>query len=144
VQYRVSFNHAKGILMRAQLPLALIATLLIATGCDNPRSPDAVAKETAKAEQKADKEVAKSEEKADKDIDKAADKVGDRMMALNNTAANDAYNVALARADGDRKVALANCSALAGDAQKACKDQADADYAAAKANAKAAAQSETQ
>jgi hypothetical protein len=56
---------------------------------------------------------------------------------LNNVAAKDAQNIAIAKADGDRKVALAQCSALAGDAQKKCKDEADADYNAAKANAKA-------
>jgi hypothetical protein len=32
---------------------------------------------------------------------------------------------------------LAKCQGLSGGAQKKCKDQADADYAAAKANAKA-------
>jgi hypothetical protein len=70
-------------------------------------------------------------------VGKAADKVGDKLTDLNNAAAKDAENIALAQADGDRKVALAKCSALAGDAQKKCKDQADADYNAARANAKA-------
>ena len=62
----------------------------------------------------------------------------DKLVDLNNTAAKDAYSIALARADGDRKISLAKCDALNGDAQKNCKDQADADYNAAKANAKAA------
>ena len=78
---------------------------------------------------------------AAKDLDKAADKVDDKLVAFNNAAAKDAYNLAVAKADGDRKVALANCLSISGDAQKNCKDQAEADYAAAKANAKAAAQS---
>ena len=47
----------------------------------------------------------------------------------------DTYDLAVAKADGDRKVSLANCSALSGDDQKRCKDQADADYNAANANA---------
>jgi hypothetical protein len=34
-------------------------------------------------------------------------------------------------------VALQKCDALSGDSQKACKDQADAKYDLAKANAKA-------
>jgi hypothetical protein len=50
----------------------------------------------------------------------------------------------VAKADGDRKIALANCSAQSGDAQKACKDQANADYDAAKASAKADALSQKQ
>jgi len=130
--------------MRAQLLIALAALGVFAAGCNNAKSPDAVAKDVAVAEQKADKEVAKSEDAAAKDLGSAAGKVDDNLVAFNNTAAKDAYNLAVAQADGDRKVALANCGALAGDAQKTCKDQAEADYNAAKANAKAAAQSEKQ
>jgi len=77
-------------------------------------------------------------------LDSAAKGVDDKLVAFNNTAAKDAYNLAVAKADGDRKVSLATCESASGDAQKQCKDQAAADYAAAKANAKAAAQSEKQ
>jgi hypothetical protein len=115
-----------------------IAVLIIA-GCDSAKSPDSVTKEVAAAQQKAAAEVANSEKAAEKDLNKAADKVDDTLVNLNNAAAKDAYNLALAKADGDRKVALANCLALGGDAQKTCKDQAEADYGAAKANARAAA-----
>ena len=73
------------------------------------------------------------------DLAKAADKVDDKVVDFNNAAAKDAYNLAVAKADGDRKVALANCLSLGGDAQKSCKDQAEADFGAARANAKAAA-----
>jgi hypothetical protein len=113
----------------------------MAAGCDSAKSPDTVAKDVAKAEQKAANEVANSEKAAEKDLNKAAEKVDDKLVAFNNAAAKDAYDLAVAKADGDRKVALASCLALAGDAQKSCKDQAEADYGAAKANAKAAAQS---
>jgi hypothetical protein len=115
-----------------------IAVLIIA-GCDSAKSPDTVTKDVAAAQQKAAAEVAKSEKAAEKDLNKAADKVDDTLVNFNNTAARDAYNLAVANADGNRKVALANCLALGGDAQKTCKDQAEADYGAAKANAKAAA-----
>jgi len=114
------------------------------TGCNNAKSPDAVAKDVSAAEQKASTEVANSEKDASKDIGKAADKVDDKLVDLNNAAAKDSYNLAVAKADGDRKVALANCSAVGGDAQKSCKDQANADYDAAKANANAAAQANKQ
>jgi hypothetical protein len=50
---------------------------------------------------------------------------------------NDSYDVAVARADGDHKIAVQKCDTLEGHDQKVCKDQADADYDAAKANAKA-------
>ena len=128
--------------MRTLLSLAIAMSILLITGCDNPKSPDAVAKDVAVAERKASTEVANSEKDASKDLGKAADKVDDKLVDLNNAAAKDAYNLAVAKADGDRKVALANCSAASGDAQKACKNQADADYHAAVADAKAASQSE--
>jgi hypothetical protein len=117
--------------MRTFLAAGIAATVLALTGCNNAKSPDEVAKEVANAEQKSAAEVSKSEDKAAKDLGGAADK-------------GDAYNVAVTKADGDRKVALANCDAVAGDAQKACKHQADADYEAAKANAKAVAESQKQ
>ena len=46
-------------------------------------------------------------------------------------------NFKLAKAEGAHKVALEKCKAMSGDAQSKCKDVADADYAAAKANSKA-------
>jgi hypothetical protein len=124
--------------MRTLSVVAIVFSLALAAGCDRAKSPDAVAKDVANAEQKASNEVAKSQDDASKDISKDADKVGDKLVDLNNVAAKDAYNISLAKADGDRKISLAKCDALSGDAQKGCKDQADADYNAAKANAKAA------
>jgi hypothetical protein len=136
-----SYNKEE-MLMRMLLTSTIALTFVIVSGCDNAKSPDTVAKDVAAAEQKASTEVANSEKDASKDIGKAADKVDDKLVDLNNAAAKDAYNLAVAKADGNRKVAAANCLAASGDAQKACKDQADADYNAAVADAKAAAQSE--
>jgi hypothetical protein len=98
----------------------------------------------ATAQQKAANEEAKSERSATNDLNRAAGRVDDKLIAFNNNAARDAYNLTIAKADGDRKVALAACESASGDAQKKCKDQAEADYSAAKAEAKAAAQSEKQ
>jgi hypothetical protein len=125
--------------MRTLLTSAIAVTILMAAGCDSAKSPETVSKDVAAAQQKAATEIANSEKAAEKDLNKAADKVDDKLVAFNNAAAQDAYNLVIAKADGDKKVALANCLALGGDAQKACKDQAEADYTAAKANAKAAA-----
>jgi hypothetical protein len=130
--------------MRSHIISAILLATLAASGCNNAKSPDTVAKDVANAEQKASTEVGKSEDSAAKDLGGAADKVDDKLIAFNNAAAKDAYNLAVAQADGDRKVALAKCESASGDAQKMCKDQAEADYKAAKANAKAAAQSEKQ
>jgi len=130
--------------MRFHLTTALIAATFCIAACNNAKSPDTVAKDVATAEQKASTEVANSENSAAKDLGGAAGKVDDKLIAFNNSAAKDAYDLAVAQADGDRKVALAKCESASGDAQKTCKDQAEASYNAAKANAKAAAQAEKQ
>jgi hypothetical protein len=130
--------------MRISLMPTIALTIAFAAGCNNAKSPDAVANDVARAEQKASTEVANSENSAAKDMGKAADKVDDKMADLNNSAAKDAYKITVAQADGDRKVALAKCAALSGDAQSRCSDQADADYNAAKAAAKAAEAGEKQ
>jgi hypothetical protein len=127
--------------MRTLLASVIAMAVLAAAGCDSAKSPETVSKDVAAAEKKAATEVANSEKAAEKDLNRAAENVDDKLIAFNNAAARDAYNLAVAKADGDRKVALANCLSVAGDAQKNCKDQAEADYGAAKANAKAAAQS---
>lgn len=127
--------------MRLSSALLLAAAL---AACHQAKSPDEVAKEVAHAQDKANAEVARAENHADKDVSSAADKVGDKLTDLNNDAATDAYKIAVAKADGDHKVALARCDAMSGDAQTSCRKQADADYDAAKANAKAAEQSRKQ
>ena len=49
------------------------------------------------------------------------------------TAADDA----VIQAEGENKIALAKCETLAGDAQKACKDQANSELDMVKQRAKA-------
>ena len=128
--------------LRSLSALALGAFLLAA--CNQGKSPDQVAAEVAKAQDKANAELSRAELHADKDVAKAAGKVDDKLTDLNNDAATDAYKVAVARADGDHKIALARCDSMSGDAQKACRTQADANYDTAKANAKTAEQSQKQ
>jgi hypothetical protein len=52
--------------------------------------------------------------------------------------------VAIAKADGNRKVAMATCESQNGDAQKACRDQAEADYKTARADARTSAEAAVQ
>ena len=128
--------------LRSLSALALGAFLLAA--CHHGKSPDQVAAEVAKAQDKANAELTRAEQRADKDVENAAGKVDDKLTALDNDAATDAYKVALARADGDHKVQLAQCDAMSGDAQKACRNQADSNYDTAKANAKTLEQAQKQ
>ena len=103
-----------------RLLIPLMGAIAIAIcGCNNAKSPDAVASEVAKTEQKAEA------------------KVDDKLKALNNQDAKGVYDVTVTAADGQHKVALEQCDALAGAAQKDCKDKADADYDLVKARAKA-------
>jgi hypothetical protein len=130
--------------MRLNIASAIAIASLCIAACNNAKSPETVARDMATAQQKAANEEAKSEKSATNDLNRAAGRVDDKLIALNNNAARDAYNLTIAKADGDRKVALAACESASGDAQKKCKDQAEADYSAAKAEAKAAAQSKKQ
>jgi hypothetical protein len=123
--------HSKSMTAIGILTLALIA------GCNNAKSPDAVANDVAAAQHKTAQEIADAQKEAAKDAATATEKVDEKTKDLNNVQATGAYDVSMAKAEGTHKIALDQCAALSGDAQSKCKDVADADYAAAKANAKA-------
>ena len=126
--------------MREYLMPIFVAAALALAGCNKSKSPEDVSKDVANAEQKASNEVTKSEERAQRALDKSYEKINDQEIKFNNDAAHQTYDVTIAKADGDRKVALATCESQSGDAQKACKNQAEADYKAARANARAVAE----
>jgi hypothetical protein len=122
-----------------KLLISMVALFAVAMagGCNGAKSPDAVANDVAAAQAKRASEVADAKQDAAKDANRAEARVDDKTNDLNNANAKGAYDVAMAQADGDHKVAGQRCDAMSGDAQKACKDQADAKYDLAKANAKA-------
>ncbi len=117
---------------------ATLAMMLAAlAGCNQAKSPETVANDVAKATESAEKRDAKAEERAEKtdaavtnDLSKDVDKANDKEV---RTAADDAVT----QAEGENKIALAKCEALGGDAQKACKDQANAQLDVVKQRAKA-------
>jgi hypothetical protein len=116
---------------------AAAAAMLALGGCNKAESPDKVqrdvAKATADAERK-DERAAEKEAKADasitNDVVKDVDKANQKEV---NAAADDAVT----QAEGENKIALAKCAALGGDAQKTCKEQANAELKLAKERAKA-------
>jgi hypothetical protein len=122
--------------MREYLMPVFVFTALALAGCNQSKSPEDVSKDVAKAEQKANIEVTRSEERAQSALDKSYEKVSDQEIKFSNDAVHQTYNVAIAKADGNRKVALATCESQSGDAQRACKDQAEADYKTARADAR--------
>jgi len=121
------------------MPILVVAALALA-GCNKSKSPEDVSKDVTNAERKASNEVAKSEARAQSALDRSYEKINDQKIKFNNDAAHQTYNVTIAKADGNRKVALATCESQSGDVQKACKDQAEADYKTARADAKASAE----
>ena len=61
--------------------------------------------------------------------------VAEAQADANKSAMESGEETAQAKAEGDHKVAIEKCEALAAEQQKACKDEADATYEAAKAAA---------
>jgi outer membrane murein-binding lipoprotein Lpp len=118
------------------LTAAVVAALALA-GCNKAESPDKVASDVAKATVAAEKKDDRAEQQAEKtdaavtnDLAKDVDKANDKEV---RTAADDAVT----QAEGENKIALAKCEALAGDAQKQCKNQANAELDMVKQRAKA-------
>src|SRR5713101_7225600 len=105
-----------------------LCALAMFGGCHKAKSPDTVAANVSNAEQKAANDVADAQRDASKDVANAAGKVDDKAKDLDNAEVKGAYDVVMSKAEGDRKIALKKCEALSGDAQKGCKDVADADY----------------
>ena len=131
---RVRFSNS---LRNAALTLAACAVAgLTLVGCQRAESPSMVSKDVATAEQREASHAEKARQDAAQDVANAQSKVDQKLVDRDNVAAKDAYKVAIAKADGNHDVALQECKALSGDAQSRCKQRADADYDAAKANAK--------
>ena len=114
--------------------LILIAAV---SACDRASSPGTAANDIAEAKQSAAQEVADAQREAAKDVDKADQAVQGKSHDLADTNVKADYDVALAKADGIRKIALQQCMTQDGDAQRLCKKQAQAEYDAATAQAKA-------
>jgi hypothetical protein len=114
------------------LPMIGILTAALACGCNSAKSPAAVATDVAAARQQASAEVTDTRKDAANNVASAAD---GSSKDLNDASAKAAYDVAVAQADGNHSVAIQQCSALTGEAQKSCTERADAGYDQAKTHA---------
>ena len=125
--------------MRLALSCALLASALVClSACNKAESPEKVQEDVAKAQSHAADENAKADDKV---AQVEADTAKDRTDALAKVADKNIDAIAdsaVTEVEGDTKVALAKCEALEGDAQKTCKDEANAHLDAVKAKAKAA------
>src|SRR5450755_1884346 len=104
-----------------------ILTTALACGCNSAKSPSAVATDVAAARQQASTEVTDAQKDAAKSVDSAAANTDGSSKELNE--------VGVAQADGDHNVAIQQCLALTGNAQKSCKERADTGFDQAKTQA---------
>src|ERR1700680_1544420 len=86
------------------LPMIGILTTVLACGCNSAKSPAAVATDVAAAQQQASIEVTDARKDAAKNVDSAA--ADGSSKDLNDASARAAYDVAVAKADGDHSVAI--------------------------------------
>jgi regulator of protease activity HflC (stomatin/prohibitin superfamily) len=112
--------------MRSKTLWTLAAVALVGlSGCNKAEPPAKVQADVAKAtDSAADKDAQASEKLASADAEANKDVANAEAKADQKTtdAAGDAI---ISQAEGDHKVALAQCEALSGQAQKDCKKQAD-------------------
>jgi hypothetical protein len=114
----------------------LLSVSCALTACNGSKSPVEVAKDASAAQQTAGEQVAAAQQRETERLASARGDVRDQQRDLSHVDAVESQKVAETAATGEHKVALARCEALSGSAQQSCKDQADADYAAAEAKAK--------
>jgi hypothetical protein len=125
--------------MRLALTCALLASALLGlAACNKAESPDKVQADVAKAKSDAVAENTKADEKVKQVEAEAAKDKADAAVKAADKSVGAVVDSAVTQAEGDTKVALAKCEALEGDAQKACKDKANAHMDAVNAKAKAA------
>jgi cell division protein FtsB len=125
--------------MRLALSFALLASALLGlSACNKAESPEHVQADVAKAQSDAAEENAKADAKVQQVEAGAAKDRADAEAKVADKSVGAVVDSAVIQAEGETKVALAKCEALNGDAQKACKDQANAHMDAVKAKAKAA------
>jgi hypothetical protein len=114
------------------------AAILVVTalfGCQRDKTHIVTAEDIASAQADAQKEVSDARVEAKKDVKSAVKIAGGDSKDV--AVATGAFDIAMANADGNHKVAIEQCLTLAKDAQQTCRDHADADYQAATAQAKA-------
>ncbi len=117
--------------------ISVLAAAMALAGCQQASSPSAVDRDVSNAKATAQKDDAKATQEEAKTVTTANADLSDAEHKADIKKTDSAVDVAVTEAEGRHDVAIARCNGLAGDQQKACKDQADASLELAKANAKA-------
>jgi len=129
--------------MRSIVICALIAgTAVGLSACNQAKSPEDVQANVAKATSEAAANSAKADATRQQAEAQASEQLARDQAAAAQKAADTSVaavtDAAVTDAEGQNKIALAKCEALEGDAQKQCKDDANARLAAVKDRAKEA------
>jgi hypothetical protein len=125
--------------MKLTFSYALLASaLLCLSACNKAESPEKVQADVAKAQSDAVDENAKTDEKVKQVEAEAAKDRADALAKVADKSVGALADSAVTQAEGETKIALAKCQALEGDAQKTCKDEANAHMDAVREKAKAA------
>jgi hypothetical protein len=145
---RYGLRHGKESEVRQEqsIPVLLSSIMLcsgLLAGCHHAAAP-VTEEDVAKAQADAQKEIDEARLEARKDVKNAMKQAGADSKNVTVARVTGSFDVAMANAEGDHKVAIEKCLLLAPDAQQPCKDQADAQYQAAAASAKAARVSKLQ
>jgi hypothetical protein len=124
--------------MRTKLWMTASALSLLAlAACSKAQSPAEVQHDVTSAANTAAVNNAQAGEKQ-ADLTSAANKdLGEAAQKADAEIAGASADAAVTAAEGQHKVASAKCGSLSGNAQKACKDEADAALEMAKAKASA-------
>jgi hypothetical protein len=123
-------------MIRVTFVCAVLGALLLG-GCNQAKSPDKVDADVAKATADAQKHSERAEERAERTDAAVTNDLANDVNKANAREARAAADDAVVQAEGENKIALAKCESLAGDAQKACRDQANAQLDLIKQRAKA-------
>jgi len=124
-----------------QTSLIFAFSVLVAAGvnaCYQAKTPAQVAQDTAAAENRADAATQKAEQHAAERIDSRQTLVSDEQKDAAHTRAVELEKIADTRAQGDHRIALAQCESLSGESQKACRERADAAFTTAEDRARQA------
>ena len=125
--------------MKSGITCAILGSaLLCLSGCNNAKPPEKVQDDVAKAQAQAAEDNAKADEKVKQVEAQSAKDRADAVAKVADKSVAALADSAVTEAEGETKVALAKCEALEGDAQKSCKDAANAHLDEVKARAKSA------
>ncbi len=123
---------------RRSTATGIVVSLALIAACHRTEAPHATAQDVEAAKQEAQRAVTQARIEASKDVKSAAKVTGSHPAEVHEAKIAGSYDVAMVKADGDHKVAIAECLTLQAPMQQGCKDKADADYDKAAAAAKAA------